>query len=184
MVVINDQGMRRQLSRQMKFGTEASVAGGPVGLHAGMDSDAKIKAEALIYSRARGVFAGPTSIAHRLSRIKMTLWFSTGQTPHSPDTRRQNTGSGGSQPFLNVVRQYATQPKLDSQATKGHHAMIRQLKSGQYRLYSRKKNPKTGRRRNLGTFRSKNAAQAHERAVQYFKHHGGKIPKPGGSNGS
>jgi hypothetical protein len=49
--------------------------------------------------------------------------------------------------------------------------MIRKLKSGQYRLYSRKKNPKTGRRRNLGTFRSKQAAQAHERAVQYFKHH-------------
>ena len=49
--------------------------------------------------------------------------------------------------------------------------MIRKLKSGQYRLYSRKKNPKTGRRRNLGTFGTKKAAQAHERAVQYFKHH-------------
>jgi len=49
--------------------------------------------------------------------------------------------------------------------------MIRKLKSGQYRLYSRKKNPKTGRRRNLGTFSSKQAAQTHERAVQYFKHH-------------
>ena len=47
--------------------------------------------------------------------------------------------------------------------------MIRKLKSGQFRLYSRKKNAKTGRRRNLGTFRSKKAAQAHERAVQYFK---------------
>jgi len=49
--------------------------------------------------------------------------------------------------------------------------MIRKLKSGQYRLYSRKKNPKTGRRRNLGTFSSKQAAQTHERAVQYFKRH-------------
>jgi hypothetical protein len=47
--------------------------------------------------------------------------------------------------------------------------MIRKLKSGQYRLYSRKKNPKTGRRRNLGTFSSRKAAEAHERAVQYFK---------------
>jgi hypothetical protein len=47
--------------------------------------------------------------------------------------------------------------------------MIRKLKSGQYRLYSRKKNPKTGRRRNLGTFSSRAAAQKHERAVQYFK---------------
>jgi hypothetical protein len=43
--------------------------------------------------------------------------------------------------------------------------MIRKLKSGQYRLYSRKKNAKTGRRRNLGTFGTKKAAQAHERAV-------------------
>jgi hypothetical protein len=49
--------------------------------------------------------------------------------------------------------------------------MIRKLKSGQYRLYSRKKDPKTGRRRNLGTFGTRKAAEAHERAVQYFKHH-------------
>lgn len=47
--------------------------------------------------------------------------------------------------------------------------MIRKLKSGQYRLYPRHKDPKTGRRRNLGTFGTKKAAEAHERAVQYFK---------------
>jgi hypothetical protein len=50
-------------------------------------------------------------------------------------------------------------------------AMIRKLASGKYRLYSRKKNPKTGRRRNLGTFASRAAAEKHERAVQYFKRH-------------
>jgi hypothetical protein len=49
--------------------------------------------------------------------------------------------------------------------------MIRKLKSGQYRLYSMKKNPKTGRRRNIGTFSTRQAAQKHERAVQYFKRH-------------
>jgi hypothetical protein len=49
--------------------------------------------------------------------------------------------------------------------------MIRKLKDGQYRLYSMKKNPKTGKRRNLGTFSSRQAAQKHERAVQYYKHH-------------
>jgi hypothetical protein len=48
-------------------------------------------------------------------------------------------------------------------------AMIRKLKSGQYRLYSRKKDPKTGRRKNLGTFASRAAAEKHERAVQFFK---------------
>jgi len=47
--------------------------------------------------------------------------------------------------------------------------MIRRLKSGEYRLYSRKKNPKTGRRRNLGTFKTRQAAEQHEREVQFFK---------------
>jgi hypothetical protein len=51
-------------------------------------------------------------------------------------------------------------------------AMIRKMKDGSYRLYSRKKNPKTGRRRNLGTFRTRAAAQKHERAVQFFKRGG------------
>jgi hypothetical protein len=49
--------------------------------------------------------------------------------------------------------------------------MIRKLKSGEYRLYSRKTDPKTGKRRNLGTFSSRAAAEKHEREVQYFKHH-------------
>jgi len=47
--------------------------------------------------------------------------------------------------------------------------MIRKLASGEYRLYSRKKNPRTGKRRNLGTFKTRKAAEAHERAVQFFK---------------
>jgi hypothetical protein len=47
--------------------------------------------------------------------------------------------------------------------------MIRKLKSGQYRLYSRKLNPKTGKRRNLGTFDTRRAAEEHERAVRFFK---------------
>lgn len=49
--------------------------------------------------------------------------------------------------------------------------MIRKLSSGGYRLYSRKKNPATGKRRNLGTFRTRQAAERHERQVQYFKRH-------------
>lgn len=49
--------------------------------------------------------------------------------------------------------------------------MIRKLSTGEYRLYSRKINPKTGKRRNLGTFKSRAAAEKHERAVQYFKRH-------------
>ena len=49
--------------------------------------------------------------------------------------------------------------------------MIRKLKSGEYRLFSVKKDPRTGRRRNLGTFKTLAAAKQHEREVQYFKHH-------------
>jgi len=48
--------------------------------------------------------------------------------------------------------------------------MIRKLKSGEYRIYSRKKDPKTNKRRNLGTFSSLEAAKKHEKAIQYFKH--------------
>ena len=50
-------------------------------------------------------------------------------------------------------------------------SMIRKLQSGEYRLYSRKKDAKTGKRKNLGTFRSLEAARKHERAVQFFKRH-------------
>jgi hypothetical protein len=60
--------------------------------------------------------------------------------------------------FLDSARNDASKWKI----------MIRKIKGG-YRLYSRKKNPKTGKRRNLGTFKTLAAAKKHERAVQYFK---------------
>lgn len=50
--------------------------------------------------------------------------------------------------------------------------MIRKLPSGKYRLYSRKKDPRTGKRRNLGTFDTRAEAERHERAVQHFKRRG------------
>jgi hypothetical protein len=61
--------------------------------------------------------------------------------------------------------------RFDLACRTGRDAMIRKLKGGEYRLYSRKINPKTGKRRNLGTFKSRAAAERHERAVQYFKRH-------------
>jgi len=60
-------------------------------------------------------------------------------------------------------------PRHDIPTTEA--TVIRKLPSGKYRLYSRKKNPKTGRRRNLGTFVTRAAAEKHERDVQYFKRH-------------
>lgn len=50
--------------------------------------------------------------------------------------------------------------------------MIRKLPNGEYRLYSRKTDPKTGKRRNLGTFQTREAAVQHEREVQFFKRRG------------
>jgi hypothetical protein len=49
--------------------------------------------------------------------------------------------------------------------------MIRKLKSGEYRIYSRKVDPETKKRKNLGTFDSTEAAKKHEKEIQYFKHH-------------
>jgi hypothetical protein len=69
-----------------------------------------------------------------------------------------------------VERLFAVVP-ADLRLGPGSETMIRKLSSGKYRLYSRKKNPKTGRRRNLGTFATREDALKHERAVQYFKRH-------------
>jgi hypothetical protein len=62
-------------------------------------------------------------------------------------------------------------PDTPSMDTRINSKMIRKLKSGEYRLYSRKKNPTTGKKRNLGTFATLEKAKQHEREVQYFKKH-------------
>ncbi len=54
---------------------------------------------------------------------------------------------------------------------RGGREMIRKLKSGEFRIYSRHQDPKTGRRKNLGTFATREKAEEHERAIQYFKRH-------------
>jgi hypothetical protein len=61
--------------------------------------------------------------------------------------------------------------RVQHDSTSDEVTMIRKLSSGEYRLYSRKKDPKTGKRRNLGTFKTRAAAEKHERDVQYFKRH-------------
>jgi hypothetical protein len=61
----------------------------------------------------------------------------------------------------------------DDDSASAETVMIRKLKSGQFRLYSRKKNPKTGKRRNLGTFETRAAAVKHEQQIQFFKRRGG-----------
>jgi hypothetical protein len=70
------------------------------------------------------------------------------------------------------TKNVAKEPPPPEAAGLAERVMIRKLKAGGYRLYSRKRNPKTGRRRNLGTFKTRAAAEKHERAVQYFKRGG------------
>ncbi len=67
--------------------------------------------------------------------------------------------------------QYSNGLPRRNKATKLESIMIRKLRSGEYRLYSRKLDAKTGKRRNLGTFSTRDAAEKHEREVQYFKRH-------------
>src|SRR5579883_1396407 len=73
-------------------------------------------------------------------------------------------------PAKNATRNPWSNRRLSTQK-RARTAVIRKLPSGKYRLYSRRKNPKTGRRRNLGTFATRAAAERHERAVQFFKRH-------------
>jgi hypothetical protein len=106
----------------------------------------------------------------------------------SPAGAAYRQSSAGKASFPRVGRGAATvtRPALSVEygenvllTTRRHHPctlgntredrMIRKLKSGEYRLYSRKADPRTGRRRNLGTFGSRAAAQKHEQAVQFFK---------------
>ena len=69
----------------------------------------------------------------------------------------------------------AASPEIAAEASPAsrEETMIRKLASGMYRIYSRKRNPKTGRSRNLGTFSSRAAAGRHEREIEFFKRRGG-----------
>jgi hypothetical protein len=71
-----------------------------------------------------------------------------------------------------LARELQERPISEHYSVRGVTAMIRKLKGGQYRLYSKKVDPKTCKRKNLGTFATRAAAEKHERAVQYFKHKG------------
>ena len=82
-------------------------------------------------------------------------------------SRRAATAGVGVYPRLG----FTAFGEISDYKPKGGSPMIRKLADGRYRLYSRKKDPKTGKRRNLGTFKTRAAAEKHEREVQYFKRH-------------
>jgi lipid-binding SYLF domain-containing protein len=112
MVVTNDQGMQHLLSSKFKLGAEASAAAGPVGRDAGADTDWKMKAEVLTYSRARGVFAGIDLSGAAITQDKDDTEILYGKlVPFETILRGKVSSPAGSDSFLSAVKKYSTQAK-------------------------------------------------------------------------
>jgi SH3 domain-containing YSC84-like protein 1 len=110
MVVTNDQGMRQLLDSKLTFGTEATVAVGPVGRHAGVNSDAGLKSEVLTYSKARGIFVGTNLNGASLAQDKDDTQILYGRALPIADILGGKTRAPQvSQPFMSVVRKYTSQ---------------------------------------------------------------------------
>jgi lipid-binding SYLF domain-containing protein len=112
LVVTNDQGMQHLLSSKFKLGAEASAAAGPVGRDAGADTDWKMKAEVLTYSRARGIFAGVDLSGSAITQDKDETHLLYGKmVPFESILNGKVAPPEGSEPFLAAVRKYSHQAK-------------------------------------------------------------------------
>ena len=116
MVVMNQQGMDHLLSSKVKLGADASAAAGPVGRDAGADTDIKMKAEVLTYSRARGLFAGIDLNGAALTQDKDETRLLYGKfVPFSDILSGKVEPTASSRSFLAVVRRYSEQSRESSQ---------------------------------------------------------------------
>jgi SH3 domain-containing YSC84-like protein 1 len=112
MVVTNDQGMQHLLSSKFKIGADASAAAGPVGRDAAADTDWKMKAEVLTYSRARGIFAGIDLNGSAITQDKDETRILYGKmVSFETILNGRVPPPNGSQPFLTAVRKYAGQAR-------------------------------------------------------------------------
>jgi len=110
MIVTNDQGMQHLLSSKFKVGADASAAAGPVGRDAAADTDWKMKAEVLTYSRARGIFAGIDLNGSAITQDKDETRILYGKfVPFNEILGGKVQAPESAQPFLTVVRKYAGQ---------------------------------------------------------------------------
>jgi len=115
MVVTNDQGMQHLLSSKFKLGADASAAAGPVGRDAAADTDVKMRAEVLTYSRARGLFAGIDLSGAALTQDKDETRLLYGKfVPSSEILSGKVEATAASTPFLSAVRKYSGQSKETS----------------------------------------------------------------------
>jgi len=110
MVVMNDQGMQHMLASKFKLGADASAAAGPVGRQAAADTDWKMKAEVLTYSRARGIFAGVDLNGAAVTQDKDETRILYGKMEDFADILNGKVAAPkGSEPFLAAVRKYSAQ---------------------------------------------------------------------------
>src|SRR5271169_4587044 len=118
LVVTNDLGMQHLLSSHFKLGAEASAAAGPVGRDATADTDVKMRAEVLTYSRARGIFAGIDLTGAAISQDKDDTSLLFGKmVPFQDILSGKVAAPQGSAPFLAAVKKYSTQAREQSEAT-------------------------------------------------------------------
>lgn len=116
MVVTNDQGMQHLLSSKFKLGADASAAAGPVGRDAAADTDWKMRAEVLTYSRARGVFAGIDLNGSAITQDKDETRILYGSfVPFSEILSGKVRAKEASELFLAAVRRYSGQAKEHSE---------------------------------------------------------------------
>src|SRR6185312_14733893 len=108
MLIMNDNGMKNLLSSEFKLGADASVAAGPVGRHAAADTDWKLKAQVLSYSRARGLFAGLELSGAAISQDKdATRQFYGRMVPFRTSLKGTIDAPPNAYPFLNTLAKWA-----------------------------------------------------------------------------
>jgi lipid-binding SYLF domain-containing protein len=108
MLIMNKDGMRNLLSSQFKLGADASVAAGPVGRHAAADTDWKLKAQVLTYSRTRGVFAGISLAGAVIKQDKNTTREFYGRmVPFRTSLTGKVEAPHAAYPFLNTLAKWA-----------------------------------------------------------------------------
>jgi len=116
MVVMNDQGMQHLLSSKFKLGADASAAAGPVGRDAAADTDWKMKAEVLTYSRARGAFAGIDLNGSEITQDKDETRLLYGHfVPFSDILNGKVHAKENSAAFLDAVRKYSAEVREKSE---------------------------------------------------------------------
>ena len=112
MIVMNDSGMDHLLSSKFKLGADASAAAGPVGRDAAADTDIKMRAEVLTYSRARGLFAGIDLSGAALTQDKDETRLLYGKfIPFAEILNGKVDATASSEPFLHAVRKYSAQSR-------------------------------------------------------------------------